>query len=92
MTNYVLDKENLKLVLLAHKAFVSDRIMKWKEEGRDLATITYRESDKITDEFIEKMINQLPIDTLLDQVDEVMRKTMGTDSKTILNEANRDNI
>lgn len=84
VTNYIIDKEKLKEILLAHKTFVSQRIMKLKESGVDITRITYRESEKFTDEFIETMINKLPLDNLLDKVDEALIKTTGKSSKDFM--------
>jgi hypothetical protein len=81
MTNYVMDKEKLKEILLSHKSFLSMKCRELISKGVDLSKITYKESDKLTDEFIETMIHKLSVDDLLDKVDEVMEKNVGFNSK-----------
>ena len=53
-------------------------------QGVDVNKLTYKETDKFTDEFIDTMINQLPVDSLLDEVDKVLKKTTGYDSKSFM--------
>lgn len=84
MTNYIIDKEKLKEILLGHKSFISIKCRELASKGVDLSKMTYKESDKLTDEFIEIMINSLPVDSLLDQVDEVMKSTVGYTSKEMM--------
>lgn len=85
MTNYVIDKEKLKEILLGHKSFISLKCCELSSQGIDISKITYKESDKFTDEFIDIVINTLPVDALLDKVDEVMKKTVGYTSKEMMN-------
>jgi hypothetical protein len=84
MTNYVVDKKKLREILLAHKTFISQRCQILSSQGIDIRKLTYGETNKFTDEFIEEIINELPIDTILDDVDRVTKATMGFSSKEIL--------
>lgn len=81
MTNYIVDREKLKEILLAHKTFISQRCKKLIAEGVDISKLTYVDTKKITDEFIDTMIDKLPLDSLLDKVDEALLKTTVTTSK-----------
>ena len=62
MTNYIIDREKLKEILLAHKTFISQRCKKLIAQGVDISKITYGETKKFTDEFIDTMIKELPLD------------------------------
>ncbi len=84
MTNYIIDRKKLKEILLMHKNFVSAKAKKLVEQGVDITKLTYRDTEKLTDEFIDTMINGLPLDDLLDQVDVVMKSTVGYTSKDAL--------
>lgn len=84
MTNYVINKEKLKEILLLHKTFISNKCQELMRKGIDVTKLTYQETDKFTDAFIETMINKLPIDFMLDQVDEVMKQTVGYTSREIM--------
>ena len=81
MTNYIVDREKLKEILLAHKTYISQRCQKLIAQGVDVSKLTYGETKKFTDEFIDTMIDKLPLDSLLDKVDEALLKTTGTTSK-----------
>ncbi|CAB4166438.1 hypothetical protein UFOVP844_29 [uncultured Caudovirales phage] len=84
MTNYVLDRPKLREILLLHKSFISKKCHDLIAEGVDISKLTYRETDKFTDEFIDTMIKSLPVDSLLDQVDVVMKETVGFTSKEMM--------
>lgn len=86
MKNYILNKQQLKEILLQHKTFFSNKVKDLIAKGIDISKLTYRETNKFTDEFIEKIIDDLPIDSLLDQVDEVMQQTVGYTSKEVIEE------
>lgn len=86
MSNYIIDKQKLKEILLMHKTFISQKCQKLMSKGVDVRKLTYKETDKFTDEFIDTMISKLPIDSILDQVDEVMKKTVGYTSKEFMKE------
>jgi uncharacterized protein YpiB (UPF0302 family) len=81
MTNYIMDRDKLKEILLLHKTFISQKCQKLLSEGVDISKLTYRETKKFTDEFIDTMINPLDVDSLLDEIDEVLMKTTGKTSK-----------
>ena len=53
-------------------------------KGVDISKMTYKESDKLTDEFVEIMINNIPVDSLLDQVDAVMKHTVGYTTREMM--------
>lgn len=53
MTNYIVDREKLKEILLAHKTYISQRCQKLIAEGVDVSKLTYGETKKFTDEFID---------------------------------------
>lgn len=86
MTNYIVDKEKLKEILLMHKTFISKKCHELKNKGIDVTKLTYRETNKFTEEFIDTMITHLPVDSLLDQVDEIMKKTVGYTSKELIDD------
>jgi hypothetical protein len=81
MTNYMIDRNKLKEILLSHKAFISQRCKKLISQGVNVSTLTYGETEKFTDEFIDTIIDVLPLDSLLDEVDELLNKTIGKKSK-----------
>jgi len=61
MTNYVMDKEKLKEILLMHKTFLSKKCHYLLSQNVDITKLTFKETEKFTDEFIESMITHLPI-------------------------------
>lgn len=87
MKNYIMSKEKLKEVLLGHKTFFSQKCRILMEQGVDIYKLTYQDTNKFTDEYIDTMIQSLEVDKLLDQVDEVMEKTLGFNSKDELAKA-----
>lgn len=87
MKNYIMNKEKLREVLLGHKTFISHKCRALMEQGVDIQKLTYKETDKFTDEYIDTMIQSLEVYKLLDQVDEVMEKTLGFNSKDELAKA-----
>jgi len=86
MTNYILDREKLKEILLGHKTFVSDRCRKFLSEGIDITQLTYRDTKKITDEYIDTIIKHMPVETMLDDIDEALSKSGLKSSKEYLKE------
>ncbi len=70
MTNYILDREKLKEVLLGHKSFVAAKCRDLIREGVDLTRVPLNVSEGFTDEFIDTQIKSLPVDTILDKVEE----------------------
>lgn len=91
MTNYILDREKLKEILLGHKTFVADRCRKMIEQGIDVTKLTYRETKKITDEYIDTIIKHMPVETMLDDIDEALSKTGLKSSKEYLKEEDERN-
>ncbi len=57
MTNYTLDREKLKEILLAHESFMKNRYNKLIYQGMDISKLTDREKEKFTEEFVETLIN-----------------------------------
>lgn len=86
MTNYVIDRQKLKEILLHHKSFIHKRCQKLIMEGVDITKLTYRETNKITDEYIDTMIHDLPIDHLLDEIEVALKKTTGKTSEDYIKE------
>lgn len=81
MTNYIVDRDKLKEILLAYKTFISQKCQELIVQGVDVSKLTYGETKKFADEFIDTMIDKIPLDSLLDKVDETLLKTTGTTSK-----------
>ncbi len=74
MTNYIVDREKLKEILLAHKTFISQRCQKLIAEGVDISKLTYGDTKKFTDEFIDTMIDKLR--HFLMEFDEALEKAV----------------
>lgn len=91
MTNFILDKEKLREILLEHKHFISQKVKTLIAQGIDVRNLTFAETNKFTDEFIETMIKKLPVDNLLDEIDEFMEKTLGYNSKKYLDKNEKIN-
>ncbi len=89
MTNYILDREKLKEILLAHKTFISEKCKKLIEDGIDIHKLTYGETKKFTDEFIDSYINELPVDSILDEVDEILKKITDKNTDEFLKDKSR---
>ena len=91
MVNYIMDREKLKEVLLGHKTFIALKCKKLMSEGVDVAQLTYRETDKFTDEYINTIIKRMPVETMLDDVDKVLSMAGLKNSKTYLKEEDERN-
>ncbi len=91
MTNYIIDREKLKEILLGHKTFIAQRCQKLIAEGVDISKLTYRETKKITDEYIDTIIKHMPVETMLDDIDEALSKIGLKSSKEYLKEEDERN-
>jgi predicted transcriptional regulator len=69
-----MDRDKLKEILLAHKSYISKVVKNLISKGIDPSKLTYKETDKITDEFIDTIINKIPIDIVLNKIDEYLAK------------------
>lgn len=92
MKKYVIDRDKLKEILLAHKTFVSNRCRDLMAQGVDVTKLTYGDTKKITDEFIDTMIDSLPVDEILDQLDEGLKKMGLPTTKEQMEARQNDNI
>ncbi len=58
MNQFVLTREELKNVLLSYQSFMGVVARKLIERGVDIATLTHDQTDHITDDFIDRLINE----------------------------------
>lgn len=91
MTNYILDREKLNEILLGHKTFISQKCRDLAAQGIDLTKLTYRETDKFTEEYIDTIIKHMPVETMLDDIDEALSKSGLKSSKEYLKEQDERN-
>jgi hypothetical protein len=78
--NYILNREELKNVIMAAKSYIANICREMISKGQDPTKLTRRETDKIIDEFIDSL-PKMKVDVILDKVDEVLLKTTGLTSR-----------
>ncbi len=78
--NYILNREELKNVILGAKTYIAGVCRGMIERGEDPTKLTRAQTDKVIDEYIDS-IPELKIDELLDTVDDVLFKTTGMSSR-----------
>lgn len=84
--NYILNREELKNVILSAKTYIANICREMIKNGQDPTKLTYGQTDKIIDEFIDTL-PELKVDDLLDKVDEVLIKSTGKNSREFKREA-----
>lgn len=75
-----MNREELKNIILGAKTYIADFCRKMISEGKDPTKLTYRETDKVIDDYIDSL-KELKLDDLLDNVDEALLKTTGMCSR-----------
>jgi len=80
MKNYILNREELKNVIMAAKTYIGKYCREMIERGEDPTKLTYRQTDQVLEEFIDS-IPEMKVDHILDKVDEILLKTTGLTSR-----------
>ncbi len=65
-----MDREKLKEILLGHKKFFHDKCVKLLAQNVDITKLTYRDTNKITDEYIDTIIE------FTEQIDSDYKETL----------------
>ena len=91
MTHYILDREKLNEILLGHKTFISQKCRDLAAQGVDLTKLTYRETDKFTEEYIDTIIKSFPVEKMMDDIDKLLSDAGLKSSKEYLREEDERN-
>ncbi len=86
--SYILSREDLRNVIIGAKTFIAHKCREMIEKGQDPTKLTYRQTDAIIDEFIDSL-KELKMEDVLDQVDEVLEKTTGINTRELLKRASK---
>ncbi len=82
--SYILSREDLKNIIVGSKSFIGHKCREMIRQGKDPSKLTYRQTDAMIDEFIDS-IKEIKMEDVLDQVDEVLEKTTGINTRELLN-------
>lgn len=74
--NYIMNREELKNVILGAKSYIADFCREMIAQGKDPTKLTYRQTDQVIEDYIDSL-QEIKIDDILDNVDEVLLKTTG---------------
>lgn len=92
MTDYIMNRDKLKEVLLGHKTFIATKCRELMAQGVDVTKLTYRETDKFTDEYIDTIIKSFPVERMMNDIDKLLKDAGLKSSQEYLEEESERNI
>lgn len=93
MKTFTFYRKDLVGLLHNYKRAVSLHVRDLIAQGKDLRLVTLKESEQFTEDFIDEMLRdgELKIEHILDDIDEVLEKTMGKKIKDYIQEKREEN-
>lgn len=85
---YIFYKKDVINLLLNHKSYISKKAKEAMALGRDITKITIEETTQWTEQFFQEEIERgaVQLEDILDDVDEILKRTMGKTTLEVVEE------